>query len=233
MDIDVDILGIPDTDYDIMSVTMPSGESVRIELSKKGIRFVSDAEEGEEGRRGRGRSRLGLGLAHVQLEGPRQVLESKSSALSKEVQLPLLVSRVLPFPLAVTCAFAVVVRVRPGLRPLLPDAEDMRRLGCGRENCANVSDLKQQLLALRDCPLPPSVFPAPVLYARRSWTSRPDTRGPWAPSASFSRLRTCRTAARTCSRRSRCAQHDPAASSVALSCVPVWGRARAVCAGLD
>lgn len=83
--IDIDMLGIPDTDYDIMSVTMPSGESVRIELSKEGIRFVSDTEEGEEGRRGRGRPRLGLGLAHVQLEVPRQLLESKSSALLKEV----------------------------------------------------------------------------------------------------------------------------------------------------
>ncbi|PIL34729.1 hypothetical protein GSI_03510 [Ganoderma sinense ZZ0214-1] len=56
MDIDADQLGIPDTDYDA-SVTMPSaefgrivrdlsllGESVRIEVSKEGIRFVSDGE---------------------------------------------------------------------------------------------------------------------------------------------------------------------------------------------
>ncbi len=56
MDIDADQLGIPETDYDA-SVTMPSaefgrivrdlsllGESVRIEVSKEGIRFVSDGE---------------------------------------------------------------------------------------------------------------------------------------------------------------------------------------------
>ncbi|KAI0708482.1 proliferating cell nuclear antigen, N-terminal domain-containing protein [Earliella scabrosa] len=56
MDIDADTLGIPETDYDA-SVTMPSaefgrivrdlsllGESVRIEVSKEGIRFVSDGE---------------------------------------------------------------------------------------------------------------------------------------------------------------------------------------------
>ncbi|OBZ73429.1 Proliferating cell nuclear antigen [Grifola frondosa] len=56
MDIDSDTLGIPDTEYDA-SVTMPSsefsrivrdlsqlGESVRIEVSKEGIRFVSDGE---------------------------------------------------------------------------------------------------------------------------------------------------------------------------------------------
>ncbi|RPD52935.1 proliferating cell nuclear antigen [Lentinus tigrinus ALCF2SS1-7] len=56
MDIDADTLGIPDTEYDA-SVTMPSaefsrivrdlsllGESVRIEVSKEGIRFVSDGE---------------------------------------------------------------------------------------------------------------------------------------------------------------------------------------------
>ncbi|KAI0668020.1 proliferating cell nuclear antigen, N-terminal domain-containing protein [Trametes maxima] len=56
MDIDADTLGIPDTDYDA-SVTMPSsefarivrdlsqlGESVRIEVSKEGIRFVSEGE---------------------------------------------------------------------------------------------------------------------------------------------------------------------------------------------
>ncbi len=56
MDIDADTLGIPDTDYDAR-VTMPSsefsrivrdlsqlGESVRIEVSKEGVRFVSEGE---------------------------------------------------------------------------------------------------------------------------------------------------------------------------------------------
>jgi proliferating cell nuclear antigen len=56
MDIDADSLGIPETDYDAR-VTMPSseftrivrdlssiGESVRIEVSKEGIRFVCDGE---------------------------------------------------------------------------------------------------------------------------------------------------------------------------------------------
>ncbi|KAI0823244.1 proliferating cell nuclear antigen, C-terminal domain-containing protein, partial [Trametes gibbosa] len=56
MDIDADTLGIPDTEYDA-SVTMPSpefsrivrdlsqlGESVRIEVSKEGIRFISEGE---------------------------------------------------------------------------------------------------------------------------------------------------------------------------------------------
>ena len=56
MDIDTDTLGIPDTEYDA-SVVLPSaefsrivrdlsllGESVRIEVSKEGIRFVSDGE---------------------------------------------------------------------------------------------------------------------------------------------------------------------------------------------
>ncbi|KAG5349386.1 Proliferating cell nuclear antigen [Termitomyces sp. J132] len=56
MDIDTDTLGIPDTDYDAR-VTMPSseftrivrdlsllGESVRIEVSKEGVRFASDGE---------------------------------------------------------------------------------------------------------------------------------------------------------------------------------------------
>ncbi|KAL6301924.1 proliferating cell nuclear antigen, N-terminal domain-containing protein [Sparassis latifolia] len=56
MDIDSDTLGIPDTDYDAR-VTMPSpefarivrdlsllGESVRIEVSKEGVRFISDGE---------------------------------------------------------------------------------------------------------------------------------------------------------------------------------------------
>ncbi|KAI0643563.1 proliferating cell nuclear antigen, N-terminal domain-containing protein [Trametes meyenii] len=56
MDIDADTLSIPDTDYDA-SVTMPSseftrivrdlsllGESVRIEVSKEGIRFISEGE---------------------------------------------------------------------------------------------------------------------------------------------------------------------------------------------
>jgi proliferating cell nuclear antigen len=56
MDIDSDTLGIPDTDYDAR-VTMPAsemtrivrdlsqlGESVRIEVSKDGVRFVSDGE---------------------------------------------------------------------------------------------------------------------------------------------------------------------------------------------
>ena len=56
MDIDSDTLGIPDTDYDAR-VTMPSsefarivrdlnqlGESVRIEVSKEGVRFVSEGE---------------------------------------------------------------------------------------------------------------------------------------------------------------------------------------------
>ncbi|KAG5641580.1 hypothetical protein DXG03_004693 [Asterophora parasitica] len=56
MDIDSDTLGIPDTEYDAR-VTMPSseftrivrdlsllGESVRIEVSKEGIRFASDGE---------------------------------------------------------------------------------------------------------------------------------------------------------------------------------------------
>ncbi|PFH46290.1 hypothetical protein AMATHDRAFT_8008 [Amanita thiersii Skay4041] len=56
MDIDAETLGIPDTDYDAR-VTMPSseftrivrdlsqlGESVRIEVSKEGIRFTSEGE---------------------------------------------------------------------------------------------------------------------------------------------------------------------------------------------
>jgi proliferating cell nuclear antigen len=56
MDIDSDTLGIPDTDYDAR-VTMPAseltrivrdlsqlGESVRIEVTKDGVRFVSDGE---------------------------------------------------------------------------------------------------------------------------------------------------------------------------------------------
>ncbi|KAI0319105.1 proliferating cell nuclear antigen, N-terminal domain-containing protein [Amylostereum chailletii] len=56
MDIDADTLGIPDTDYEAR-VTMPSaefsrivrdlsnlGESVRIEVSKEGVRFASDGE---------------------------------------------------------------------------------------------------------------------------------------------------------------------------------------------
>ena len=56
MDIDADQLGIPDTEYDAR-VTMPSsefsricrdlsqlGESVRIEVSKEGVRFASDGE---------------------------------------------------------------------------------------------------------------------------------------------------------------------------------------------
>lgn len=56
MDIDSDTLGIPDTDYDAR-VTMPSsefarivrdlsqlGESVRIEVTKEGVRFVSEGE---------------------------------------------------------------------------------------------------------------------------------------------------------------------------------------------
>ena len=56
MDIDADTLGIPDTDYDAR-ITMASseftrivrdlstlGESVRIEVSKEGVRFASDGE---------------------------------------------------------------------------------------------------------------------------------------------------------------------------------------------
>ena len=56
MDIDSDSLGIPDTEYDAR-VTMPSseftrivrdlsqlGESVRIEVSKEGVRFASEGE---------------------------------------------------------------------------------------------------------------------------------------------------------------------------------------------
>jgi len=56
MDIDSDTLGIPHTDYDA-SVTMASteftrivrdlsllGESVRIDVSKEGVRFASDGE---------------------------------------------------------------------------------------------------------------------------------------------------------------------------------------------
>ena len=56
MDIDSDKLGIPDTEYDAR-VTMPSaefaricrdltqlGESVRIEVSKEGVRFASDGD---------------------------------------------------------------------------------------------------------------------------------------------------------------------------------------------
>lgn len=56
MDIDVDNLGIPDTDYDAC-VTMPASElsrivkdlqqlseSVRIEVSKEGVRFAADGE---------------------------------------------------------------------------------------------------------------------------------------------------------------------------------------------
>lgn len=56
MDIDAEQLGIPDTDYDAR-ITLPAaeftrivkdlsllGESVRIEVNKEGIRFVSDGE---------------------------------------------------------------------------------------------------------------------------------------------------------------------------------------------
>lgn len=56
MDIDADTLNIPETEYDVR-VTMPSsefsrivrdlmqlGESVRIEVSKEGVRFASDGE---------------------------------------------------------------------------------------------------------------------------------------------------------------------------------------------
>ena len=56
MDIDTDALGIPDTDYDAR-ITMPSsefarlvrdlsslGESVRIDVSKEGVRFTCDGE---------------------------------------------------------------------------------------------------------------------------------------------------------------------------------------------
>ncbi|KAF8627955.1 hypothetical protein AX15_004166 [Amanita polypyramis BW_CC] len=56
MDIDIDSLGIPDTEYDAR-ITMPSsefsrivrdlsslGESVRIEVSKEGVRFTCDGE---------------------------------------------------------------------------------------------------------------------------------------------------------------------------------------------
>lgn len=56
MDIDADTLGIPDTEYDAR-VTMPSselarivrdlqqlGESVRIEVSKEGVRFAAEGE---------------------------------------------------------------------------------------------------------------------------------------------------------------------------------------------
>ena len=56
MDIDADTLGIPETDYDAR-ITMISGEfsrivrdlntlgeSVRIEVSKEGVRFASDGE---------------------------------------------------------------------------------------------------------------------------------------------------------------------------------------------
>jgi proliferating cell nuclear antigen len=56
MDIDADTLGIPDTEYDA-SVTMPSsefsrivrdlsglGESVKIEVSKDGVRFTAEGE---------------------------------------------------------------------------------------------------------------------------------------------------------------------------------------------
>ncbi len=56
MDIDTDALGIPDTEYDAR-ITMPSsefsrlvrdlsslGESVRIDVSKEGVRFTCDGE---------------------------------------------------------------------------------------------------------------------------------------------------------------------------------------------
>lgn len=56
MDIDAETLGIPDTDYDVR-ITMPSnefsrivrdlsllGESVKIEVSKEGVRFISEGE---------------------------------------------------------------------------------------------------------------------------------------------------------------------------------------------
>ena len=56
MDIDADTLGIPDTDYDARITMLAAeftrivrdlhslGESVRIEVSKEGVRFVSDGE---------------------------------------------------------------------------------------------------------------------------------------------------------------------------------------------
>ncbi|KAI9461874.1 proliferating cell nuclear antigen [Russula earlei] len=56
MDIDADTLGIPDTDYDVRVTMLSSefarivrdlnslGESVRIEVSKEGVRFASDGE---------------------------------------------------------------------------------------------------------------------------------------------------------------------------------------------
>jgi proliferating cell nuclear antigen len=56
MDIDADTLGIPDTDYDARVTMLASeftrivrdlhslGESVRIEVSKEGVRFASDGE---------------------------------------------------------------------------------------------------------------------------------------------------------------------------------------------
>jgi proliferating cell nuclear antigen len=56
MDIDADTLGIPDTDYDARITMLSSeftrivrdllslGESVRIEVSKEGVRFASDGE---------------------------------------------------------------------------------------------------------------------------------------------------------------------------------------------
>jgi proliferating cell nuclear antigen len=56
MDIDADTLGIPDTEYDARVTMVASeftrivrdlsslGESVRIEVSKEGVRFASDGE---------------------------------------------------------------------------------------------------------------------------------------------------------------------------------------------
>ncbi|EJF56052.1 proliferating cell nuclear antigen [Dichomitus squalens] len=119
MDIDADQLGIPDTDYDA-SVTMPSseflrivrdlsllGESVRIEVSKEGIRFVSDGEAAngniliKQNAEASGKKKGSIEMnSAVTLTFSLKYLVnfSKSSSLSKKVQLmmsndvPLLVS---------------------------------------------------------------------------------------------------------------------------------------------
>ncbi|KAI0085859.1 proliferating cell nuclear antigen, N-terminal domain-containing protein [Irpex rosettiformis] len=122
MDIDSDTLGIPDTEYDAR-VTMPSaefgrivrdlsmlGESVRIEVSKEGVRFASEGEaangsvllkstELPSGGEKKNAVRIELN-SHVNLTFSLKYLVnfSKSTSLSSVVQLmmsndvPLLVS---------------------------------------------------------------------------------------------------------------------------------------------
>ncbi|TFK82626.1 proliferating cell nuclear antigen [Polyporus arcularius HHB13444] len=122
MDIDADTLGIPDTEYDA-SVTLPSaefsrivrdlsllGESVRIEVSKEGIRFVSDGEAANGNillrqsaeaapKKGSSGVRIEMNQAVTLTFSLKYLVNfSKSSTLSKKVQLmmsndvPLLVS---------------------------------------------------------------------------------------------------------------------------------------------